>query len=153
MVLTARLADRVGKGIRGAPRDALADLAPPHLRGAAFGLRQSLDTFGAFVGPLLAMALMLLWANDSRAVFWVAVIPGFLSVALLLFGVQEPERNTRETRTNPIQWNNFKSLSGAYWWVVAVGAIFTLARFSEAFLVNARPARRHAYRMGAVNDR
>jgi MFS family permease len=136
MVLTARLADRVGKGIRGAPRDALvADLAPLHLRGAAFGLRQSLDTVGAFVGPLLAMALMLLWANDFRAVFWVAVIPGFLSVALLLFGVQEPERNTGPTRTNPIQWKNFKSLSGAYWWVVAVGAIFTLARFSEAFLV------------------
>jgi len=89
-VLAARLIDRVGKGIRGAPRDALvADIAPPAMRGAAFGLRQSLDTVGAFIGPLLAMGLMLLWANDFRAVFWVAVIPGVLAVALLLFGVRE----------------------------------------------------------------
>src|SRR5690606_370254 len=91
IVLTARLLDRVGKGIRGAPRDALvADLAPEDMRGAAFGLRQSLDTVGAFVGPLLAVGLMLLWANDFRAVFWIAVIPGLLAVALLLFGVREP---------------------------------------------------------------
>jgi MFS-type transporter involved in bile tolerance (Atg22 family) len=95
-VLTARLVDRVGKGIRGAPRDAMvADLAPPGMRGAAFGLRQSLDTVGAFVGPLLAMGLMLLWANDFRAVFWVAVIPGVLAVALLLVGVREPGRERR----------------------------------------------------------
>lgn len=94
-VLAARLIDRVGKGIRGAPRDALvADIAPPAMRGAAFGLRQSLDTVGAFIGPLLAMGLMLLWANDFRAVFWVAVIPGFLAVALLLFGVREPRAST-----------------------------------------------------------
>lgn len=94
VVLTARLLDRVGKGLRGAPRDALvADIAPAHLRGASFGLRQSLDTVGAFVGPLLAVGLMLLWANDFRAVFWVAVIPGFLAVALLVFGVREPEPN------------------------------------------------------------
>ena len=89
VVLTARTLDRVGKGIRGAPRDALvADLAPPEMRGAAFGLRQSLDTVGAFLGPLLAVGLMLLWANDFRAVFWVAVIPGLMAVALLLFGVR-----------------------------------------------------------------
>src|SRR5512147_2180164 len=93
VVLGARLADRVGKGIRGAPRDALvADLAPPAMRGAAFGLRQSLDTVGAFVGPLLATGLMLLWANDFRAVFWVAVVPGTAAVALLVLGVREPER-------------------------------------------------------------
>jgi MFS family permease len=135
-VLTARLADRVGKGIRGAPRDALvADIAPAHVRGAAYGLRQSLDTVGAFLGPLLAVGLMLLWANDFRAVFWVAVIPGVLAVALLFFGVREPERHVGEKRTNPIHWNNLKRLSGTYWWVVAVGAVFTLARFSEAFLV------------------
>ncbi|MCY7372007.1 MAG: MFS transporter, partial [Polaromonas sp.] len=92
MVVTARLTDRIGKGLRGAPRDALvADLAPPGMRGAAFGLRQSLDTVGAFVGPLLAMGLMLLWANDFRAVFWVAVVPGVLAVLLLLVGVKEPE--------------------------------------------------------------
>ena len=136
IVLTARLLDRVGKGVRGAPRDALvADIAPPEVRGAAFGLRQSLDTVGAFLGPLLAVGLMLLWANDFRAVFWVAVIPGLLAVALLLFGVREPERHVGEKRTNPIRRENLKRLSGAYWWVVGVGAVFTLARFSEAFLV------------------
>lgn len=135
-VVTARLIDRVGKGIRGAPRDALvADLAPPGMRGAAFGLRQSLDTVGAFLGPLLAMGLMLLWANDFRAVFWVAVIPAALCVALLLVGVQEPERAASAVRTNPIHRENLRRLGGAYWWVVALGAVFTLARFSEAFLV------------------
>jgi len=136
MVFTARFVDRIGKGIRGAPRDALvADLAPSPVRGAAYGLRQSLDTVGAFTGPLLAVGLMLLWSDDFRAVFWVAVIPGALAVALLIFGVQEPDRPPRERRINPIHWRELKRLSGAYWWVVAIGAIFTLARFSEAFLV------------------
>ncbi len=136
MVLTARLIDRVGKGIRGAPRDALvADLAPSQARGAAFGLRQALDTVGAFAGPLLAIALMLLWANDFRAVFWVAVIPALLSVALLAFGVREPERPPGQPRLNPIRRDSLKRLPTAYWWVVTVGAVFTLARFSEAFLV------------------
>ena len=92
-ILGARFVDRIGKGLRGAPRDALvADIAPAHLRGAAFGLRQSLDTAGAFIGPLLATALMLLWAGDFRAVFWVAVIPGALAVLVLALGVREPER-------------------------------------------------------------
>lgn len=135
-VLGARLLDRIGKGIRGAPRDALvADLTPPHLRGAAFGLRQSLDTVGAFLGPLLAVGLMLLWANDFRAIFWVALIPGLMAVALLLFGLHEPARQHATVRTNPIQRENLKRLGSAYWWVVAIGACFTLARFSEAFLV------------------
>ncbi len=136
VILVARLVDRVGKGIRGAPRDALvADIAPAHMRGAAFGLRQSLDTVGAFMGPLLAMLLMLLWANDFRAVFWVAVIPGALAVLLLFFGVKEPESVPSEKRVNPIRKENLRRLSPAYWWVVGIGAIFTLARFSEAFLV------------------
>ena len=136
LVLTARLLDRVGKGIRGAPRDALvADLTPPEIRGAAFGLRQSLDTVGAFLGPLLAVGLMLLWANDFRAVFWVAVIPGVLAVLLLLFGLREPANPVREKRVNPIRRENLQRLGAAYWWVVAIGAVFTLARFSEAFLV------------------
>ena len=136
IVLTARLLDRVGKGVRGAPRDALvADIAPPEMRGAAFGLRQSLDTVGAFLGPLLAVGLMLLCANDFRAVFWVAVIPGLLAVALLLFGVREPPAPATEKRRNPIRRDNLKRLDAAYWWVVVVGAVFTLARFSEAFLV------------------
>ena len=136
MVLTARLLDRVGKGVRGAPRDALvADIAPPDMRGAAFGLRQSLDTVGAFLGPLLAVGLMLLWADDFRAVFWVAVIPGVLAVILLVFGVHEPSRATTAKRINPISRVNIRRLGTPYWWVVGIGGVFTLARFSEAFLV------------------
>ncbi|MBL8416529.1 MAG: MFS transporter [Propionivibrio sp.] len=136
IVLAARLLDRVGKGIRGAPRDALvADIAPPQVRGAAFGLRQALDTVGAFLGPLLAVGLMLLWANDFRAVFWVAVIPGLMAVALLLFGIREPERQEQGKRSNPIRRANLTRLGAPYWWVVGIGAVFSLARFSEAFLV------------------
>lgn len=136
IVLTARLLDRVGKGLRGAPRDALvADVTPPEIRGAAFGLRQSLDTIGAFLGPLLAVGLMLMWANDFRAVFWIAVVPGFLAVILLIIGIKEPSRRSTEKRTNPIRRDNLKRLSPAYWWVVTIGAVFVLARFSEAFLV------------------
>ena len=136
LVFTARLLDRVGKGVRGAPRDALvADLAAAEIRGAAFGLRQSLDTVGALIGPLLAVGLMLLWADDFRAVFWVAIVPGLLAVSLLLFGVHEPGRHVGEKRSNPIRRDNLKRLSNAYWWVVGIGAVFTLARFSEAFLV------------------
>lgn len=135
-VLVARLVDRMGKGIRGAPRDALvSELAPPEARGAAFGLRQALDTVGAFLGPLLAMVLMLLVANDFRTVFWVAIIPAFLAVALLHLGVQEPERDPARVAVNPIRRENLRRLSPAYWWVVAIGAAFTLARFSESFLI------------------
>lgn len=136
LIVAARLIDRIGKGIRGAPRDALvADIAPPEIRGAAFGLRQSLDTVGAFLGPLLAMGLMLLWADDFRAVFWVATVPAVLAVALLVFGVQEPERQMDGKRVNPIRREALRRLPAAYWWVVGIGAAFTLARFSEAFLV------------------
>jgi MFS family permease len=136
LVLVARLADRIGKGIRGAPRDALiADVTPEAIRGAAFGLRQALDTVGAFVGPLLAMGLMLLWADDFRAVFWVAVIPAVLSVALLAFGVREPGAPAGKKRGFPVRRENLRRMGAAYWWVVAVGGVFTLARFSEAFLV------------------
>jgi len=136
-VLTARLIDRVGKGIRGAPRDALvADVAPASIRGAAFGLRQSLDTVGAFLGPLLAIGLMLLWHDDFRAVFWFAVIPALACVALLAFGVREPAAAPRTgPAVNPLSRAQLARLPAAYWKVVAFGAVFTLARFSEAFLV------------------
>lgn len=136
-VLLARFLDRIGKGIRGAPRDALvADLAPPEIRGAAYGLRQSLDTIGAFVGPLLGIGLMLLFAGDFRAVFWVAVVPAILAVALLVFGIQEPDAGTARTgHTVPIRWQMLGGLGGAYGWVVIIGGVFTLARFSEAFLL------------------
>ena len=137
LVLGARFMDRIGKGIRGAPRDALvADLAPPEIRGAAFGLRQSLDTVGAFLGPLLAIGLMLIFAGDFRTVFWFAVIPAVIAVLLLVFGVKEPERAaSRSKPVNPIRWSTLATLSGAYWFVVGAGAVFTLARFSEAFLI------------------
>ena len=136
MVLTARFLDRIGKGIRGAPRDALvADITPPAVRGAAYGLRQALDTVGAFVGPLLAIGLMLLWANDFRAVFWVAVIPGVLAAVLLFVGIREPDRPAARRPVNPIHARELRRLGAAYWWVVGIGAVFTLARFSEAFVV------------------
>ena len=136
LVFGARMIDRVGKGIRGAPRDALvADVTPPEIRGAAYGLRQSLDTVGAFLGPLLAVGLMLLWHDDFRAIFWVAVIPGVLAIALLFFGLQEPKSLIEHKRSNPIRRENLRRLGRTYWWVVGLGAVFTLARFSEAFLV------------------
>lgn len=104
MIFIARMIDRVGKGIRGAPRDALvADVTPPEIRGAAYGLRQTLDTMGGFLGPLLAVGLMLLWSNDFRAVYWVAVVPAFLAVALLFFGLHEPRSPVVTARTNPIK--------------------------------------------------
>jgi len=136
-VFVARFMDRIGKGIRGAPRDALiADITPPEIRGAAYGLRQSLDTVGAFLGPLLAIALMLLWAGDFRAVFWFAVIPAALAVLLLIFGVHEPGAGRAHPRpASPVQWQTLREFGGAYWWVVVAGGVFTLARFSEAFLI------------------
>jgi MFS family permease len=136
-VFAARFADRIGKGIRGAPRDALvADVTPPPLRGAAYGLRQSLDSVGAFLGPLLAVAFMAWFANDLKAVLWVAVVPAFIAVALLSVAVREPE----QPRTDPGARALF-TLAGArrleprFWFIVLLGAVFTLARFSEAFLV------------------
>jgi MFS family permease len=136
-VLAARFSDRVGKGIRDAPRDALlGDLAPAEVRGAAYGLRQSLDTVGAFAGPLIAMALMALAANNFRLVFWLAVIPGLLSVAVLAFGVREPERGKPAAATRaPFRWVDLRLFSPSFWGIVAVGATLTMARFSEAFLI------------------
>ncbi|MEO7361788.1 MAG: MFS transporter [Gemmatimonadaceae bacterium] len=136
-LIGARLLDRVGKGIRGAPRDALvADISPAHLRGASFGLRQSLDTIGAFFGPLLAIGLMWVTADNFRRVFWVAVVPALLSVAVLLFAVKEPERpnDVRQVRM-PLRREELRRLGAAYWKIVAVAGVFTLARFSEAFLI------------------
>lgn len=137
-VFLARFLDRVGKGIRGAPRDALiADLAPPGLRGTCYGLRQTLDTIGAFIGPLLAMVLMALLANDIRMVLWVAVIPALMAVMFLMVGVSEPtplHSGEADRTLNPRQLT-FPRLGRVYWWIVIVGGILTMARFSEAFLV------------------
>jgi len=136
-VFAARFLDRVGKGIRGAPRDALvADIAPRELRGAAYGLRQALDSVGAFLGPLLAIALMVLLANDIKAVLWVAVVPAFVAVAILVTAVREPARaqHAAEARA-PLALADAKRLPLRYWLIVLGGAVFTLARFSEAFLV------------------
>ena len=136
-VLAARFMDRIGKGIRGAPRDALvADLTPPEIRGAAYGLRQALDTVGAVAGPLLGVLLMLLWAGDFRTVFWFATIPAVIAVLLLVLGVEEPHAGSIQRRpVSPIQWTTLSELGSAYWFVVAAGGVFTLARFSEAFLI------------------
>ena len=136
-VFTARFVDRIGKGIRGAPRDALvADLTTPPMRGAAYGLRQALDSVGAFFGPTLAVAFMLLFAGDIRTVMWIAVVPAFITVALLLIYVREPDRtNTNGGVKVLLTVADAKRLPLRYWLVVLLGAVFTLARFSEAFLV------------------
>ncbi|HKS85937.1 MAG TPA: MFS transporter [Pseudolabrys sp.] len=136
-ITAARFVDRVGKGIRGAPRDALvADLTPADLRGAAFGLRQSLDTIGAIMGPLAAIVFMALLADNFTAVFWIAVVPAFVSFAVIVFGVHEPRHlGTARTQVSPFSRAELARLTTAYWLVVGVSAIFTLARFSEAFLL------------------
>jgi MFS family permease len=136
-VFLARFIDRIGKGIRGAPRDALvADIAPPAMRGAAYGLRQSLDSVGAFLGPLLAVALMAWLANDVVAVMWIAVLPAFIAVAILVVAVHEPARSRGDSPVRPpLTLADAKRLPLRYWLVVLVGAVFTLARFSEAFLL------------------
>jgi MFS family permease len=136
-LIGARFIDRIGKGIRGAPRDALvADIAPGHLRGASFGLRQSLDTVGAFVGPLLGIGLMWWTADNFQKVFWFAVIPAFMALALIVVAVREPPRSRRpSTIINPLSLAAMKHLGPIYWRVVFVAAAFTLARFSEAFLI------------------
>jgi len=133
----ARFVDRIGKGIRGAPRDALvADLTPANLRGSAYGLRQSLDTIGAVLGPLLAIVFMAALANNFTAVFWIAVVPAFVSLAIIVFAVREPGSlsNSRKMQS-PFSRAELGRLSTAYWLVVGVSAVFTLARFSEAFLL------------------
>jgi MFS family permease len=137
LVFVARFVDRIGKGIRGAPRDALiADLTPKEIRGAAFGLRQSLDTIGAFAGPLLAMALMLAWNDDFRAVFWVAVVPAILSFALIAFAVREPPVVGSGSSEKPrFDKAMLRRLGPAFWTVTAAATALTLARFSEAFLI------------------
>ena len=136
-VFAARGLDRVGKGLRGAPRDALiADLTPEGTRGAAFGLRQALDTVGAFAGPLLAIALMAATADSFRTVFWIAVIPAAVSVAVLLLFVREPPRaQTHRAAERPRLAALVGTLGSRFWWLVLVAALFTLARFSEAFLI------------------
>lgn len=135
-VVAARFVDRIGKGIRGAPRDALiADLAPPELRGAAFGLRQSLDTAGGFIGPLLAIGLMALTAGNIPLVFWFAVIPAFASFAVILLAVHDVRRPAGHAPRIPLSRIELARLPAFYWGIVALSAVFTLARFSEAFLV------------------
>jgi MFS family permease len=136
-VLVARFADRIGKGIRGAPRDALvADATPPEARGAAFGLRQALDTAGALVGPLVAIGLMYAFADNVRAVFWVAVVPAVVAVAALAFSVEEPQHSATENKRPTIpRWIDMRALGRPFWMAVVIGTLITLARFSEAFLI------------------
>lgn len=134
-IVVARILDRIGKGIRGAPRDALvADIAPPAIRGACFGLRQSMDTVGAVLGPLLAIGLML-WLNNIQLVFWFALLPAAVVIGVLLCCVQESRHPQGHPLRNPIHWHAIRHFSRRYWWIVLSGGIFTLTRFSEAFLV------------------
>ncbi|MGE3848813.1 MAG: MFS transporter [Gammaproteobacteria bacterium] len=137
LVFGARFVDRIGKGLRGAPRDALiADVTPLAQRGQAYGLRQSLDTVGAFLGPLAAIALMALFADDFRLVFWCAALPAALCVLTVLFGVEDAPIATRHSPARaPIALTELRALDAGFWRVVALGVLFTLARFSEAFLV------------------
>src|SRR5579859_463173 len=135
LVLAARFLDRIGKGIRGAPRDAMVgDMVPAGLRGAAYGLRQALDTIGAFAGPLIAIALMATLHDNFRLIFWLALIPGLLSVLVLLVGVREPPHEGGAAQA-PLKLGDLRSIGTAYWIVVGIGAVLTLARFSEAFLI------------------
>ena len=136
LVLGARFLDRIGKGIRGAPRDALiADVTPSEQRGTAYGLRQAMDTVGAVLGPLAAIGLMLLLLDDIRAVLWVAVVPAILAVIVLVVFVSEPGTKGSNSTKNPVSLTNLGSLGKRYWSIVALGAVLTLARFSEAFLI------------------
>lgn len=135
-VFTARFLDRIGKGIRGAPRDALiADVAPPQIRGACFGLRQTLDTLGALIGPVVAVLLMLAFSGNIQSVLWFACIPAGIAVVFILFGVQDIPMGEQAARANPVTRALIRQLSPAFWYVVVLGMVFNLARFSEAFLV------------------
>jgi MFS family permease len=136
-VFSARFIDRIGKGIRGAPRDALvADLSPPEQRGAAFGLRQTLDTVGAFLGPLLAIGLMMALGDRVRLVFWIATIPAVIAVLILIFAVREPARTAvAGTVKNPLAQFHWHAFPRSFWRLVVIAVLFTLTRFSEAFLV------------------
>jgi len=136
-VFMARFLDRIGKGIRGAPRDALiADVAPEKIRGACFGLRQSMDTVGAFLGPLAAIVLLFIFNGNIILVLWVAVLPSVIAVLLIVFGVEEPAGGMKTHHEHaPLHWTVLNRFPGQYWWVVFIGALFTLARFSEAFLI------------------
>ncbi|GHH19821.1 hypothetical protein GCM10008023_27000 [Sphingomonas glacialis] len=138
VVLGARFADRIGKGLRGAPRDALvADVTPPEIRGKAFGLRQSLDTIGAFLGPLLAIGLMIVFTNNIRSVFWFAIIPAAIAVLFVIFGVEDQGTapDATERARPPVRWRDLERLPRSFWEVTIIGVVFTLARFSEAFLI------------------
>ncbi len=136
LVLGARLSDRLGKGIRGAPRDALlADLAPEGRRGAAFGLRQTMDTVGAFAGPLIAIAVMALSGGNIRLVFWLAVLPAVLAIAVLIRGVEEPEAKAVTAPRPVLDRHLVGALGRGFWGIVALGAVISFARISEAFLI------------------
>jgi len=136
-IIAARFADRVGKGIRGAPRDALiADITPEDARGRSFGLRQALDTVGAIGGPLLALAAMAIFASSFKAAFWIAVIPAVLCVILIVVGVDEPEKKGDDAAPRRrVRFADARRFTSSFWIIVAIAGVLTLARFSEAFLV------------------
>ena len=140
VLFMARFIDRIGKGIRGAPRDALiADITPPEIRGEAYGLRQSLDAAGAFIGPLLAITLMALLSDNISLVLWFALIPAVLCMAFLIFGVHEPDAISagKDKKHKPgfsLRLTDLPKMGSSFWFVTSIGALFALARFSVAFL-------------------
>jgi MFS family permease len=135
MVMVARFSDRVGKGIRGAPRDAMiADETPPAIRGRAFGLRQGLDTVGALLAPIVAVALMFAFSDDIRTVFWVAMIPAVAAVILILVALREPEVHSAPRQPQALL-AGFRDINRQTRRVLAVAFLVMLARFSEGFLI------------------
>jgi len=135
LVMLARFADRIGKGIRGSPRDAMiADETPPEIRGRAFGLRQALDTAGALLAPLLAIGLMALLASDIRKVFWIAIIPAAISFLLAWLVLREANEHLAPIKRSPF-FAGFRELDKETKRLLQVGFLFTLARFSEGFLI------------------
>jgi MFS family permease len=132
-ILFARFADRLGKGLRDAPRDALiADELPVRTRGAGYGLRIALFTIGCVCGPLLASLILFASGDDFRLVFWIAVIPALLSVAVLVFGVAEVRQDNGDLT---FALRDLRRMPALLWGTIAVATMLALARFSQAFLL------------------
>jgi MFS family permease len=136
MVLAARVIDRMGKGLRDAPRDAfMTDVTPAQIRGSGFGLRLAFYTTGYFIGPLVAMALMAASGDNFRLVFWIAVIPAALAIVVLVFGITETIPKQFAARPLRLRRSDFAQFTGAFWWAIAIASLLSLARFSHAFLI------------------
>ena len=136
IVFAARVIDRIGKGLRDAPRDAfMTDVTPAKVRGSGFGLRLAFYTTGFVIGPLAAMEVMQLSGDNFRLVFWLAVIPAVLAIIILIFGITEHASTKFVPRPLLLRRSEFALFTGAFWWAIAVASLLSLARFSYAFLI------------------